>query len=420
MATSAPPEPAFEVPPHVDITRLPLAPAEGMAVARVLGRRVTLRELVAEGVIPAAGAEAFIGRLISLGALVRVAAVTTGARSHPGYPGVVFSAADLSEAVDLTDDQKRRILFVEMNLATWDHYKLLGLTGKATPADIKAAYFRVSKEFHPDTYFRKRLGSYQQRLERVFRAIKAAADELSDPARRVAYDARTAIDPTAEDEAAAAGVDDAAVQERLRQDREARNAERVREQRIKRNPAVERLKRARELLEKAERAKQAGKHNEAATHARLAATYDPSLMAQAGGYIRDAERLRGIVLVRKLELYLGSALGGDEYRDAVERMLEEAAELATSTRDAGLALSVSRFFLRQGRLTRAAKLALLATELDARNPRAWEQLAEVAAADKKWAITSKAAERWLALEPEAARGLDLQREARLHVSDRNS
>jgi curved DNA-binding protein CbpA len=77
-------------------------------------------------------------------------------------------------------------------------YKTLGVSETATPAEIKAAYRQLAKEYHPDEIpeqFRDRpLGKL---AEEAFRAIDQAYKALSEPQRRQAYDEqlRTARQP---------------------------------------------------------------------------------------------------------------------------------------------------------------------------------------------------------------------------------
>lgn len=409
MATTVP-EYAFEVAPSVDITRLPLTPEEGLVVARMLGRRVTVGELVRESVLPPARAAEVVESLVRKGAVVRIG----GSKAPAGvdeYSGVMFSIADLAEAADLTEDQKKRILFVEMHLGKWSHYKLLGLKRTSTSAEIKGGYFRASKEFHPDAYFRKNLGSYRERIDRIFRAMKGAYDVLADPAKRDEYNRTAIIELTPEEEAELVRLAEVKRQEQLVREREERNAARMRESRLKRNPMAERVKKARDLLKLAEDAHRAGKLEEAANHARLAVGYDESLKGRADVMILDAERGRATASIKRVHQVLASP-DAREMMDELNRVAEDAAEIALSTQDPVLLIEAARALLKLRRPMRAAKLAHVATEVDGRNPRAWESLAEAACADSKWAILLKACDRWLALEPSAARAKELQREAR--------
>ena len=60
-----------------------------------------------------------------------------------------------------------------------DYYKILGLSQSASDKDIKAAYRKLSKRYHPD----QNPGSEEQ-----FKEVSAAYDVLGDPAKRKEYD----------------------------------------------------------------------------------------------------------------------------------------------------------------------------------------------------------------------------------------
>ncbi|EPY49812.1 DNAJC11 family DNAJ domain-containing protein [Schizosaccharomyces cryophilus OY26] len=63
-------------------------------------------------------------------------------------------------------------------------YEVLGLPIDATPAQIKDAYYRLSKLFHPDRH------NVEQKLtaEQKFQSVQAAYEVLSDPIKRQIYD----------------------------------------------------------------------------------------------------------------------------------------------------------------------------------------------------------------------------------------
>jgi molecular chaperone DnaJ len=62
-----------------------------------------------------------------------------------------------------------------------DYYLILGIASNASQTDIKDAYRRLAKTYHPDHYKGKR-GPFQD--------IQEAYDVLSDPDRRRAHDAQ--------------------------------------------------------------------------------------------------------------------------------------------------------------------------------------------------------------------------------------
>ena len=67
-----------------------------------------------------------------------------------------------------------------------DYYKVLGVPKDATIAEIKKAYRKLAREFHPDA------NKGDAKAEERFKEISEASDVLSDPKRRKEYDeART-------------------------------------------------------------------------------------------------------------------------------------------------------------------------------------------------------------------------------------
>jgi tetratricopeptide (TPR) repeat protein len=87
--------------------------------------------------------------------------------------------AALAEDVELDDNERRRILAIQRLLAAADPWALLGVSPTADVRELKRAYFRLSKEIHPDRYYGKRLGTFAQRLPLVFEATSRAYARLT-------------------------------------------------------------------------------------------------------------------------------------------------------------------------------------------------------------------------------------------------
>ena len=49
---------------------------------------------------------------------------------------------------------------------------------------VKKAYFALSKEFHPDRYFKKNIAGYKDRLDTIFKKVLEAYEILMDPKLR--------------------------------------------------------------------------------------------------------------------------------------------------------------------------------------------------------------------------------------------
>ncbi len=64
-----------------------------------------------------------------------------------------------------------------------DFYYILGLDANCTSNEIKEAYRKLSKKFHPD------LNQGDKYFESRFREVKDAYETLIDPVKRNRYDA---------------------------------------------------------------------------------------------------------------------------------------------------------------------------------------------------------------------------------------
>lgn len=100
-----------------------------------------------------------------------------------------YDPAELAEEVDLDPEKKRRIIDLHVRLEDLSYYELLGVPLDADKKAIKAAYYKLAPEFHPDSYFRKNLGSFKPRIEAIFTRVTLAHDVLTAKQRRAEYDA---------------------------------------------------------------------------------------------------------------------------------------------------------------------------------------------------------------------------------------
>lgn len=92
------------------------------------------------------------------------------------------AAADVA----LDPEFQAEVLEKERQLSD-DHFSVLGISPRASAEEIRAAYHAASKRFHPDRFFRKELGAFGPKLERIFRRLSEANAVLSDPGKREAY-----------------------------------------------------------------------------------------------------------------------------------------------------------------------------------------------------------------------------------------
>lgn len=120
-------------------------------------------------------------------------------------PGATASElAALREDNVLDDGIRRRILAMARLADGRDPWALLGVPSGSDARQLKRAYFRLSKEIHPDRYFGQYLGSFAQRLPTVFEAMSRAYAKLTSPDRpRAAPHAGKAEQPQTPQEYAA-------------------------------------------------------------------------------------------------------------------------------------------------------------------------------------------------------------------------
>jgi hypothetical protein len=91
--------------------------------------------------------------------------------------------AALREDVELEDHIRRRLLAMARIADGRDPWALLGVPSGSDARQLKRAYFKLSKEIHPDRYYGQRLGSFAERLSFVFEAMSRAYARLSNPER---------------------------------------------------------------------------------------------------------------------------------------------------------------------------------------------------------------------------------------------
>ncbi|HLU65072.1 MAG TPA: J domain-containing protein [Kofleriaceae bacterium] len=93
----------------------------------------------------------------------------------------------MAEPVQLQASEKRRIIEMMRVVEAGDYFAVLGVPRDVDRRELKRAYFRVSKEFHPDRHYGHALGSFGPWLSRIFETATRAFQVLSDPARRAEH-----------------------------------------------------------------------------------------------------------------------------------------------------------------------------------------------------------------------------------------
>lgn len=89
-------------------------------------------------------------------------------------------AALLAEDVELEAWEKRRILAVRRAVAAGRMNELLNVPRNASRRQLKRAYFQLSKEYHPDRYYSRKVGGFGPILQEIFAALSQFVKTLSD------------------------------------------------------------------------------------------------------------------------------------------------------------------------------------------------------------------------------------------------
>eukprot|EP00047_Mylnosiga_fluctuans_P011553 m.21958 g.21958 ORF g.21958 m.21958 type:complete len:495 (+) comp3688_c0_seq2:29-1513(+) len=110
------------------------------------------------------------------------AAACVRAAAHVGVPGAGWAAVPsaLGSSVSST---RARFLRTSVPLGTKrDFYEVLGVKKEASPSEIKAAYFKLAKKYHPD------VNPGNKEASKNFAELSEAYEILSDSEKRAQYD----------------------------------------------------------------------------------------------------------------------------------------------------------------------------------------------------------------------------------------
>src|SRR4051794_4521867 len=90
----------------------------------------------------------------------------------------------LAEEVELSLAERLRILAMARLADGRDPWALLGVERGVNDKTLKRAYFKLSKEIHPDRFYGKQLGSFADKLAAVFEAVSRAYAKLTTPEKK--------------------------------------------------------------------------------------------------------------------------------------------------------------------------------------------------------------------------------------------
>jgi curved DNA-binding protein CbpA len=205
--------------PLLGVQRLTLSPIDGFLLSRIDGV-MTAREIFQITPLPEEDTERSLFALLCTGTVEYVprtaswrarAAVAAGAAptaqppAPPQAPGPTPAGpqtptgtsdagrslkeeADREESRRSIEARRREIVEAFDALQGRDHFELLGIERRATENEVKEAYFRMARRFHPDTPLDPALADLRPKRENVFLRLAAAYETLRNPASRAQYE----------------------------------------------------------------------------------------------------------------------------------------------------------------------------------------------------------------------------------------
>jgi tetratricopeptide (TPR) repeat protein len=338
-----------------------LTPAEGFLISRIDGRTpwAMLRQI---GGLSPEQVDDYLDRWIEAGA---IRFIETNIVSPRGQEKLDIEAA-IDASLDISEDFQRRILEYETGLDR-SYHELLGVERGADTQAVKRAYFALSKQFHPDRYFRKNMGTYAERLGRVFRRMVEAYEMLSDPTTRAELERSMEAAPPPK-QAGTSHQTETGRSERIgaepkppggyRTPTRMENLERLRGRfKIPKKLVAERQLKARQLFQAAQVSAHQESWLEAAASVRLAIAFDPWNVEYKDGFARIQMNVHGLRAKDLLE----QAKNAGSQKEAL-RMLEEA--VGYRPMDPQLNARAARLSLELGELDHAREYAETVCEIE--------------------------------------------------------
>jgi tetratricopeptide (TPR) repeat protein len=157
--------------PLLRFQRVTLGPADGFVLSRVDGT-LTAREVLEVTAFTREEAERSLFGLLCIGMLEYVEGAPAQRPEDSGREAV-----------------RAAILDAHAHITSRDHFQVLGVARTAGAAEVKAAFLRLAKQFHPDVHHQPALADLRDKLTGVFARITEAYQVLSEPVARAAYEA---------------------------------------------------------------------------------------------------------------------------------------------------------------------------------------------------------------------------------------
>jgi curved DNA-binding protein CbpA len=193
--------------PLLRFQKVALSPADGFVLSRVDGT-MSAREIIQMDFAPADETARSLHGLLCTGILEylpvppkptpkpdirKPAPVAPPVVVDPTPPMEVALEAVPAAQVEKGEDTRRReILEAYETLRSKNHFEILGIARGSNEGQIKEAYFRLAKRFHPDAHHDPALADLADKLEAVFIRLGEAYELLRNTHSRASYEAALA------------------------------------------------------------------------------------------------------------------------------------------------------------------------------------------------------------------------------------
>jgi hypothetical protein len=197
---------ALSMHPLLRMQKVPLTPTDGFLLSRVDGT-LSAREVFQLIPLPHEDVERSLFGLLCTGTVEYLLPVIDGRKSQPparpaapppprpptdppARPRTDASHAgrELQGERAQVEELRRQIVETYQGLRGKDHFELLGIGRAANDTEVKEAYFRLAKPFHPDAHRGLDLADLNDMRQAVFIRLGEAYDTLRHPETRARYE----------------------------------------------------------------------------------------------------------------------------------------------------------------------------------------------------------------------------------------
>jgi len=187
----------------VDIMNFDIGPEEGFVLSRIDGNSDLENIAYSSGMGKDKTLEVVEG-LIDKGVIVfhcsgdQKGPIDEAQQQETATDEEIYDLADLRKLLRKPlpkgEEFKRLVESVFVNIENLSYYELLNLQTNAKPGEIKKAYIKRTKFFHPDRFYRREGKEFKGKLQEIFKQLNKGYRELLDPEKKREYDEKLAVE----------------------------------------------------------------------------------------------------------------------------------------------------------------------------------------------------------------------------------